>query len=473
MRCQSLVGKKNKTSIDNFISICYNIVMNQPDRQIDLDNLIAKTFGVVSERLPIKCLEPHHAILVTNHSTHEQRLVFSPVAQSMMLNCPTPNPDLELVEIDVPCGKCFFCQIQKMRSKSLQLIHEAKSASSTIFVTLTYSNDGLKRSWEETNSFYQKKIDRIDEKLSEYTIYDLRKGQSLDEFMDYSTEFTDAIYKHSLETRRQDLEKEKQALIEKQDRLYNLDFAGRRLSPKYNALHYRDIQLFMKRLRRYDEYHNSNKSIRFYAGGEHGTKKGRPHWHMILYNLSPALLADLKWRSVSVKNKELYKSKILQDLWSYGFVDCSKDLKDDAMFYTVGYTLKKQEHAMGDEVGHGSARLGWSHISKYIDSVINQGFVVQSGKRYSIPASYLRLYINREVASIFSQFSEISVEERLAIRRMVCYNISMRKRHNRSKYQVSLKSRRGLLEEAKYAKSKLTRDGLLEGPTRFVDLRVM
>lgn len=41
-----------------------------------------------------------------------------------------------------------------------------------------------------------------------------------------------------------------------------------------------DLQKFMKRLRK----HEKSKGIRYYACGEYGTKYGRPHYHIILFN---------------------------------------------------------------------------------------------------------------------------------------------------------------------------------------------
>lgn len=42
----------------------------------------------------------------------------------------------------------------------------------------------------------------------------------------------------------------------------------------------RDLQLYLKRLRKKDE----NTRIRYYAVGEYGSKSGRPHYHILLFN---------------------------------------------------------------------------------------------------------------------------------------------------------------------------------------------
>lgn len=47
-----------------------------------------------------------------------------------------------------------------------------------------------------------------------------------------------------------------------------------------NSLDKRDLQLYLKRLRKKDE----TQRIRYYAVGEYGSKNGRPHYHIILFN---------------------------------------------------------------------------------------------------------------------------------------------------------------------------------------------
>lgn len=47
-----------------------------------------------------------------------------------------------------------------------------------------------------------------------------------------------------------------------------------------NSLEKRDLQLYLKRLRKKDE----TQRIRYYAVGEYGSKNGRPHYHIILFN---------------------------------------------------------------------------------------------------------------------------------------------------------------------------------------------
>lgn len=47
----------------------------------------------------------------------------------------------------------------------------------------------------------------------------------------------------------------------------------------------RDIQLFLKRLRRKFDYAKKKYKIRYFVIGEYGTQTQRPHYHMILFNV--------------------------------------------------------------------------------------------------------------------------------------------------------------------------------------------
>ena len=51
----------------------------------------------------------------------------------------------------------------------------------------------------------------------------------------------------------------------------------------------RDLQLFIKRLRK------RNPGIRYFAVGEYGSQKGRPHYHAVIFNLVDLDLVTRSW----------------------------------------------------------------------------------------------------------------------------------------------------------------------------------
>lgn len=111
----------------------------------------------------------------------------------------------------------------------------------------------------------------------------------------------------------------------------------------------RHFQLFMKRLRK----HFSGQLIRFFHCGEYGSRclhgvdlavdpceflcrRGRPHYHAILFNCSfPDLEVYDEKRGI-----RRYTSPLLERLWRYGFVDVGECNYETAA-YVARYVLKK------------------------------------------------------------------------------------------------------------------------------------
>lgn len=74
----------------------------------------------------------------------------------------------------------------------------------------------------------------------------------------------------------------------------------------------RDVQLFMKRLRRRLEYHLGIKGIRYFAVGEYGGRTHRPHYHVLIFGWSPS---DLVYHKMH-KGNVVYRSPLIEDLWT-------------------------------------------------------------------------------------------------------------------------------------------------------------
>lgn len=111
------------------------------------------------------------------------------------------------------------------------------------------------------------------------------------------------------------------------------------------TLYKKDVQDFLKRLRYYEQGHESwthpiNKKIenpiRYFCCGEYGPKGGRPHYHLALFNWEPD---DLKFWKIE-NDVPMYKSKKLQRIWGHGFV-VIEELNLNTANYIARYTLKK------------------------------------------------------------------------------------------------------------------------------------
>lgn len=95
----------------------------------------------------------------------------------------------------------------------------------------------------------------------------------------------------------------------------------------------RDMQLFFKKLlKKYPK-----KGIRRFYCGEYGDKKGRPHYHAIIFNYCPS---DLVFYKKGKNGDPVYKSAELQRIWGKGFVTVGFVTAASAG-YVARYTLKK------------------------------------------------------------------------------------------------------------------------------------
>lgn len=113
------------------------------------------------------------------------------------------------------------------------------------------------------------------------------------------------------------------------------------------ALNYRDVQLFLKRLRkgmkeRYSDYaFSSNKDlpIRFYLCGEYGSRTLRPHYHILFYNLG---FYDEKLYKVSSTGYRLYNSSSLSSFWVDPWSDTTIGfaVTGNVTFASAGYVAR-------------------------------------------------------------------------------------------------------------------------------------
>lgn len=85
----------------------------------------------------------------------------------------------------------------------------------------------------------------------------------------------------------------------------------------------KDLQDFIKRLRRQIEYHdlNNGEKIRYFACGEYGETKGRPHYHIIIYNWEDK---NAKFTRFNKKTNAIFKSELIEKTWGKGLTSYQK-----------------------------------------------------------------------------------------------------------------------------------------------------
>lgn len=223
--------------------------------------------------------------------------------------------------IDVPCGQCIGCRLEKSRQWAVRCVHEASLHDDNCFITLTFDNEHL----------------------------------------------------------------------QKRDVPWSINK--------------RDVQLFMKRLRK-KFFGNKQGNIKYYACGEYGDINKRPHYHILLFNFN---FCDRTLYSIK-NNNRYYISDALNELWPYGF-SIIGDVTYQSSAYVARYCMKKitgdmsyehyksidtetgEIHELEPEFSLMSRRpaIGKDWFDVYHDDLYPSDYCHIDGKRHRIPSYYDRL----------------------------------------------------------------------------------
>lgn len=155
----------------------------------------------------------------------------------------------------------------------------------------------------------------------------------------------------------------------------------------------REIQLFMKRLRK--EY---GEGIRFYACGEYGEENKRPHYHLILFNIQ---FNDREMHSVR-NGVKLYRSRKLEEIWTKGYSTIG-DVTFESAAYVARYVTKKitgdkaENHYNGKipEFALMSRKpgLGKGFVEEYYkDIYVKDEIIMRNGLKMKPPKYYDKIY---------------------------------------------------------------------------------
>lgn len=106
---------------------------------------------------------------------------------------------------------------------------------------------------------------------------------------------------------------------------------------KVKTLVKRDLQLFIKRLRK--ELNKDDIKIRYFACGEYGSHTKRPHYHIIIFGWKPNE-NDLQLLKKSELGYNYYCSNLIENLWPYGY-NLVADCTWETCAYVARYVTKK------------------------------------------------------------------------------------------------------------------------------------
>lgn len=148
---------------------------------------------------------------------------------------------------------------------------------------------------------------------------------------------------------------------------------------------------FWKDLRSYIDYYVGDEKFKYFACGEYGELYGRPHYHACVFNLD-VTDKDL----ISCRNgTRLYRSDILEDIWSRGQVRIG-EVSFQSAAYVARYVMKKRR---GDAVRDYAGRVPEFQrqsqgLSKrwfeehYLTDVYAHDYCVLDGKKVKVPRYY-------------------------------------------------------------------------------------
>lgn len=157
------------------------------------------------------------------------------------------------------------------------------------------------------------------------------------------------------------------------------------------------FQKFMKRLRK-----KYQQKIRFFACGEYGDDKLRPHYHSVIFNHD---FSDKKLITIRNQNP-VYHSPSLQQLWPFGSHELGA-VTFKSSCYVARYCLKKiggdaadshyfrpspmdgQHYRVSPEFCVQSKGLGQAWFDKYKSDAFPCDFLVIDGKKVKPPRFYL------------------------------------------------------------------------------------
>lgn len=185
--------------------------------------------------------------------------------------------------------------------------------------------------------------------------------------------------------------------------------------PEFNTLVKSDLQKFMKRLRKalYP------RKIKYLAAGEYGDLNQRPHYHLLLYNVT---CDDIT---------------IIKQCWNF----CQWELLGEKPFgeitpesaqYVSGYIDKKYGGRLGNEVYGDTGRIppfrlvskgfGRDYLDKFYKSISDNCFIVYQTKRCSIPRYYCKrlkdvygIDVTEKMQATAEEFEAVLIQETLGL----------------------------------------------------------
>lgn len=203
------------------------------------------------------------------------------------------------------CGKCYGCMLRKKTKMTAACQNESEKSLYSFFVTLTYADEFVPR--------LRYLVENCDDDSGNVIL----SFETVDRNLEIATGKRKRIIQDEILSFTHVLSKEEYSRWKSRVKLIDNQFV-----PVSN---YRDIQLFLKRVRL--QLKKYNYELRTYAVSEYGPRTYRPHWHL-LFNLTPCQGSETQDLPPM--------SELVSSCWNYGRSDTSLS-RGGASSYVAGY----------------------------------------------------------------------------------------------------------------------------------------
>lgn len=168
------------------------------------------------------------------------------------------------------------------------------------------------------------------------------------------------------------------------------------------SINVRDVQLFLKRLRKA----LGHERVRYFACGEYGDQGGRPHYHLLVFGYD--FPDKTLWRRTG-SGELTYRSAFLERVWPFGHCEIGA-VTPQSINYVARYILKKingeaaeeyytRIHPLTGEVCKVNREfvvmstrpgIGSSWFDKFASDAFPSDFVVIDGVKRQVPRYYVK-----------------------------------------------------------------------------------
>lgn len=155
--------------------------------------------------------------------------------------------------------------------------------------------------------------------------------------------------------------------------------------PPDNSLRKKDVQDFLKRLKKRFGSSKSNPIRQIYCG-EYGSLTKRPHYHVILFNVD---FVDKTPFRKTEKGDQVFVSKVLRELWPFGNSEFGF-AQPGSIAYLFKYVLKKKSRKEKEQpliIEHDGVTYEVAH--EFIEASRNPGIGAHMRDSQSIKKGYL------------------------------------------------------------------------------------